>query len=95
LREAVDAHCTHAVVEMTSEGARQFRHRFIEMNALVFTNLSPEHIESHGSFENYKQAKLSIVKQLENSAKQPKFIVANVDDEYGKEFLNFKVETKK
>lgn len=94
LREAVDAHCTHAVVEMTSEGARQFRHRFIEMNALVFTNLSPEHIESHGSFENYKQAKLSIVKQLELSAKQPKYIVANVDDEYGKEFLNFKVEEK-
>ncbi len=94
LKEAVDAHCTHAVVEMTSEGARQFRHKFIEMDALVFTNLSPEHIESHGSFENYKQAKLSIAKQLEISAKQPRYIVANIDDEYGKEFLNFKVEEK-
>lgn len=94
LREAVDAHCTHAVIEMTSEGARQFRHRFIELDALVFTNLSPEHIESHGSFENYKQAKLEIMKQLELSAKQPKYIVANIDDEHGKDFLNFDIEEK-
>jgi UDP-N-acetylmuramoyl-L-alanyl-D-glutamate--2,6-diaminopimelate ligase len=94
LREAVDTGCDFAVVEMTSEGARQFRHRFIEMNALVFTNLSPEHIESHGSFEKYKQAKLQIAKQLEASAKQPRFIVANTDDEHGADFLNIKVEEK-
>lgn len=94
LRQAVEAHCTHAVIEMTSEGARQFRHRFIEMDALVFTNLSPEHIESHGSFEKYKQAKLEIVRQLSISAKQPKFIVANVDDEHGSEFLKYPVEEK-
>ena len=54
LRRAVDAGCTHAVIEMTSEGAKQFRHKFIELDALIFTNLTPEHIESHGSFENYK-----------------------------------------
>ena len=94
LREAVDTSCTHAVIEMTSEGARQFRHRFIEIDALVFTNLTPEHIESHGSFEKYKQAKLSIVQQLEISAKQPRYIVANTDDQHGSAFLNFKVEEK-
>lgn len=94
LREAVDAKCTYAVLEMTSEGARQFRHKFVEMDALVFTNLTPEHIESHGSFEKYKQAKLEIAKQLANSAKQPRYIVANVDDEHGQDFLNIKVEEK-
>ena len=94
LRQAVDAGCTHAVVEMTSEGARQFRHRFIEMDALVFTNLSPEHIESHGSFENYKRAKLEIARQLSHSAKQPRYIVANADDEHGADFLAVKVEEK-
>lgn len=94
LRRAVDAGCTYAVVEMTSEGAKQFRHKFIEMNALVFTNLTPEHIESHGSFENYKNAKLEIAKQLEQSAKQPRYIVANADDEHGADFLNIKVEEK-
>lgn len=94
LRDAVDAKCTYAVLEMTSEGAKQYRHKFVEMDALVFTNLTPEHIESHGSFEKYKQAKLELARQLENSAKQPRFIVANVDDEHGKDFLAIKVEEK-
>ena len=94
LRRAADAGCTHAVVEMTSEGARQFRHKFVHLDALVFTNLTPEHIESHGSFEKYKAAKLEIAKQLENSGKQPRYIVANTDDEHGDDFLRVKVEEK-
>lgn len=92
LREAVDAGCTHAVIELTSEAARQFRHKFVELDALVFTNLSPEHIESHGSFEKYKQAKLDIARQLVNSEKRPRRIIANADDQYGKEFLEIGVE---
>ncbi len=94
LRRAVDAGCTYAVVEMTSEGAAQFRHKFIQMNALVFTNLTPEHIESHGSFENYKKAKLMLAQQLAESAKQPRYIVANADDEHGADFMNIDVEEK-
>lgn len=92
LRKAVDAGCTHAIVELTSEGAKQFRHRFLELDALIFTNLSPEHIESHGSFEKYKQAKLSIAKRVEDSVKRPRYIVANNDDEHGADFLQFTVE---
>lgn len=94
LRQAVETGCTHAVLELTSEGARQFRHRWIELDALIFTNLSPEHIESHGSFEKYKQAKLSILRQLEQSAKQPRYLVVNADDEHGPDFLRGKVEEK-
>ena len=67
LRRAVRAGCTHAVIEMTSEGARQFRHKFIFLDALIFTNLAPEHIESHGSYENYVAAKVSLAKELEKS----------------------------
>lgn len=92
LREAVSAGCTHAVVEMTSEGAKQFRHRYIELDALIFTNLTPEHIESHGSFKNYKEAKLSIAKRVAESAKRPRYIVANADDEHGADFLAVKTE---
>ena len=95
LRRAVDAGCTHAVVEMTSEGARQFRHKGIELDALVFTNLQPEHIESHGSFEKYAEAKLSLAKHLEESPKRPRYIVANIDDAYGQKFLDIDVEVKK
>ncbi|MCD4693847.1 UDP-N-acetylmuramyl-tripeptide synthetase [bacterium] len=49
--------CHYAIVETTSEGISQFRHRFINYDILVFTGLYPEHIESHGSFEKYKEAK--------------------------------------
>lgn len=94
LREAVTAGCTHAVIEMTSEGAKQFRHQYIEIDALIFTNLTPEHIESHGSFENYKQAKLSIAAKVAVSGKQPRYLAANSDDEHGADFLNFPVEHK-
>lgn len=94
LRKAVDAGCNYAVVEMTSEGAKQFRHRFIEIDALVFTNLTPEHIESHGSFEKYKEAKLRIANAVANSPKRPRYLVANTDDEHGADFLDFPVEHK-
>lgn len=92
LRRAVNAGCTHAVIEMTSEGAKQHRHRFIAMDALIFTNLTPEHIESHGSFENYKQAKLSLARAVAKSNKRPRFLVSNIDDEHGQDFLSFPVE---
>lgn len=49
--------CHFAIIETTSEGIRQYRHRFINYDIVVFTGLYPEHIESHGSFENYKAAK--------------------------------------
>jgi len=94
LRQAVTAGCTHAVVEMTSEGAKQSRHQYIEMDALVFTNLTPEHIESHGSFAKYKDAKLSLAQRVASSGKQPRYLVANADDEHGADFLNFPVEYK-
>lgn len=57
LRDMVKNGCRYAVIETTSEGVRQFRHRFINYDILVFTGLYPEHIESHGSFEEYKKAK--------------------------------------
>lgn len=90
IRDAVDAGCTYAIIEMTSEGARQYRQRFINMDALIFTNLSPEHIERHGSFENYRAAKLSIAETLSRSKKHRRIMVANTDDEAGRMFLDMK-----
>lgn len=80
LRDAVDLGCTHAIIEMTSEGAKQFRQRFIDMDALIFTNLAPEHIESHGSYEAYRDAKLSIARTLARSGKPHRLMVGNIDD---------------
>ena len=94
LRKALNAGATHAVVEMTSEGAKQFRHKGITLNALVFTNLAPEHLESHGGLEKYKEAKLSLARHLESSSKRPRIIVANADDPVGQEFLKTVAEVR-
>jgi UDP-N-acetylmuramoyl-L-alanyl-D-glutamate--2,6-diaminopimelate ligase len=87
LYDASSAGCKYAIIEMTSEGARQYRQRFINMDALIFTNLSPEHIERHGSYEKYRDAKLSIAKTLGRSTKHRRIMIANSDDVAGKLFL--------
>lgn len=92
LYDAVKNNCEYAIIEMTSEGARFFRHVGIEMDALLFTNLSPEHIESHGSFEKYKAAKLRLVKHLAKSKKPARVSVANIDNKHGFSFLIHDVE---
>lgn len=92
LREAVDASCEYAIIEMTSEGARFYRHIGVELDALVFTNLSPEHIESHGSFGNYKAAKLRLIKQLAKSKKLNRLSIANTDNKHAFSFLVSTVE---
>lgn len=92
LADAAEKGCSAAILEMTSEGARQHRHRFIDMNALIFTNLAPEHIESHGSFEKYANAKFEIGKQLARSLKRPRLVVANVEDRESTRYLTLPVE---
>jgi UDP-N-acetylmuramoyl-L-alanyl-D-glutamate--2,6-diaminopimelate ligase len=94
LHQAVKAGCTHAVLEMSSEGAAQFRHKFVAMNALIFTNLTPEHIESHGSYENYVKAKLKIAEALEKSSKPNKILIVNKDSAEADVFLKTKVAKK-
>src|SRR3989344_5946083 len=88
LRRAVSAKCDWAILEMTSEGTELFRHKFLDLDALVFTNLSPEHIESHGSYENYVAAKLKIAKALAKSRKSNKTIIVNNDDKEAGKFLD-------
>ncbi|MFA4872000.1 MAG: UDP-N-acetylmuramoyl-L-alanyl-D-glutamate--2,6-diaminopimelate ligase [Patescibacteria group bacterium] len=65
LRQMVDAGCQYAVIETSSEGIKQYRHWGINYDVAVFTNLTPEHIESHGGFENYKKAKQAIFAKLQ------------------------------
>ena len=101
LKEMVKDGCKYAVIETSSEGIKQFRHLGINYDTLVFTNLTPEHIESHGGFENYKKAKLNLFKHLEKSKRKiisgkkiKKTIVVNLDDEHAKDFLDFNVDKK-
>lgn len=59
--------CQVAIVETTSQGIEQFRHRFIDYDILLFTNLYPEHIEAHGGFKQYKEAKGKLFAHLKRT----------------------------
>jgi UDP-N-acetylmuramoyl-L-alanyl-D-glutamate--2,6-diaminopimelate ligase len=80
LAEAVRAQCTHAIIEMTSEGSVLHRHKNIEFDGLIFTNLAPEHIESHGGLAQYIAAKIAIGKAVAYSPKPRRVLVAPKDD---------------
>ena len=88
LRKAVKAGCQYAILEVTSEGILQHRQKFIDFDIALFTNLSPEHIERHGSFEKYRQAKGKLFQATKN------IHVINIDDENAEYFLQFPAKKK-
>jgi len=94
LSDSIKAGCTHSVIEITSEGSKQFRHKFIDLDSFIFTNLSPEHIESHGSYEKYRQAKLNIAENLNNKSKKDTIMVVNGDDIESELFLEKSADKK-
>ena len=86
LRQMKDANCEYAVLEVTSEGIKQWRHLGLFLDVAIFTNLSPEHLASHGgSFNKYRSTKMRIFKK--NIFNKLKFVLVNVDDENSKYFL--------
>ncbi len=88
LRQAVSSGSKYAVLEVTSEGIKQYRHKFINFEVAVFTNLSPEHIEAHGSFENYRKAKGKLFKITKGVH------IIDLDDENAEYFLRFPAKKK-
>lgn len=91
MKKALKANCTHMIVEITSESTLQFRHWFLELDGLIVTNIQREHIERHGSFDLYVEAKHTIVRSLEKSSKKQRVLVSNEDIPETKEFLQAKV----
>ncbi len=101
LRKMLREKCECVIVEITSQGLVQSRHIGIDFDIAVFTNLSPEHIESHGNFENYKKAKSILFDTLSKSKqkffkgkKVLKTIIANADDENADYYLASKADQK-
>jgi UDP-N-acetylmuramoyl-L-alanyl-D-glutamate--2,6-diaminopimelate ligase len=88
LRRAVNEKCDYVVLEVTSEGIKQYRHKFINFELAVITNLTPEHIEAHKGFENYKKAKSQLFKIVK------KIHILNLDDEYFEYFSQFSAKEK-
>lgn len=83
LKEAEKEKVDYVVIECTSEGLAQHRVDFVHFAAAVFTNLAPEHIESHGSYGNYRKAKRRLFELLDDKG----VAVANKDDKEAEYFL--------
>ncbi|MFA6307530.1 MAG: UDP-N-acetylmuramoyl-L-alanyl-D-glutamate--2,6-diaminopimelate ligase [Patescibacteria group bacterium] len=99
LANMLKAKCKYAVIETSSQGIEHFRHIGINYDLVIFTNLTPEHIEAHGGFENYRMYKEKLFKHLAKSKKKKinnqeiaKIIVSNNDDEETKRLKNIKVD---
>jgi UDP-N-acetylmuramoyl-L-alanyl-D-glutamate--2,6-diaminopimelate ligase len=88
LRQMVKENCQYAILEVTSEGILQYRHKFIDFQIAVFTNLAPEHIERHGSFEKYRAAKGKLFKTVKKTH------ILNLDDKNIEYFLKLPANEK-
>ena len=93
LRQMVRAGCRYAVVETSSQGIVQHRHSGINYDVAIFTNLTPEHIEAHGGFENYKQAKIQLFRHTARGRRKtiegeriPKIAILNGGDKHARDF---------
>lgn len=83
LRDLVDDDFTHVVMEVSSHAIHQYRVADVEFDATVFTNLSPEHLDYHGTMEDYFHAKAKLFTSLPLSATA----IINSNDEYGQRLI--------
>ncbi len=84
LARMVEAGLTHVVLETTSHGWAQFRVDACEFDVGVITNITHEHLDQHGSYENYRAAKGRLFTSLEKTVSKPRgnprLAVLNRDD---------------
>jgi len=76
LREMLREGCRYAFMEVSSHALDQNRTDALDFDGAVFTNLSRDHLDYHGSFENYRNAK----KRLFDPLKKDAFALLNADD---------------
>ncbi len=80
VKEFLDVGVKHIAMEVSSHALEQDRVAGLEFNSAVFTNLSQDHLDYHGSMTDYAQAKAKLFDQagLEHA-------VVNLDDPFGRE----------
>ncbi|MTH52634.1 UDP-N-acetylmuramoyl-L-alanyl-D-glutamate--2,6-diaminopimelate ligase [Bacillus mangrovi] len=81
-RQMADQGVTNAVMEVSSHALHMGRVHGCDYDVAVFTNLTQDHLDYHGSMESYKQAKGLLFSQLGNTfnRERPKYAVFNQDD---------------
>lgn len=75
--------CTHVVMEVSSHALHQYRVYGIPFAAAVFTNLTQDHLDYHGTMEEYFRAKKILFDSLDEHA----IAVTNTDSDYGKKIV--------
>lgn len=84
LARMVAAGLTHVVIETTSHGLAQYRVDACEFDVGVVTNITHEHLDQHGSYENYRAAKARLFQLLGSTLPKlqgnPRLAVLNRDD---------------
>ena len=99
LAKMVDAGLTHVVLETTSHGWAQHRVDACEFDIGVVTNITHEHMDEHGSYENYRAAKARLFSSLEITRPKPqgnpRLAVINHDDVKSFDFLNDFIKVNK
>jgi UDP-N-acetylmuramoyl-L-alanyl-D-glutamate--2,6-diaminopimelate ligase len=83
LREMLDAGDRSCAMEATSHGSALKRLLGIRFAVLVFTNLSQDHLDFHGTLENYFDAKRRLFTEPDVDGRRPPAVV-NVDGEHGR-----------
>jgi UDP-N-acetylmuramoyl-L-alanyl-D-glutamate--2,6-diaminopimelate ligase len=74
-----DAACEYVFMEVSSHAADQERIAGLDFDGAIFTNMSRDHLDYHGTFKNYIYAKKKFFDQLPEKA----FALVNVDDKQG------------
>jgi UDP-N-acetylmuramoyl-L-alanyl-D-glutamate--2,6-diaminopimelate ligase len=99
LARMVDAGLTHVILETTSHGWAQNRVDACEFDIGVVTNITHEHLDEHGSYENYRAAKARLFSSLEITSEKPqgnpRLALINRDDLKSFDYLNDFIRVKK
>lgn len=71
-------------MEVSSHAIAQERVREVEFDVAIFTNLTQDHLDYHGSMESYFEAKVALFKQLPHQKTKKGRAIINTDDRYGR-----------
>ncbi|AOV08422.1 UDP-N-acetylmuramoyl-L-alanyl-D-glutamate--2,6-diaminopimelate ligase [Sporosarcina ureilytica] len=87
IAQAANEGCQTMTMEVSSHGLVEGRLAGTEFDIAVFTNLTHDHLDFHGTMENYGDAKGLLFAQLGQDLSQRKYAIVNIDDPWFEKFI--------